>query len=218
MKYFLSFLTLIMSSEDLKQKIQDFEELIKQWNDLEAKMLKEIDEYNAGSNKLIYTEVWKPIDGYDNYIVSSYGNVYNIKRDKYVRQAFNKRYFFVRLFSNGVGKNYPVHRLVGKAFLLNPENKSSIDHVSGDRRNNNLTNLRWASHLENMQNRKIHKNNTSDFKGVSLCKCTNRYRARVRCGGKYLHIGRYDTKEEASEAYEAKAKEVFGEFYRPPSP
>lgn len=42
-----------------------------------------------------------------------------------------------------------VHRLVAYAFIPNPENKRTIDHIDGDKLNNHVSNLRWATHAEN---------------------------------------------------------------------
>ena len=161
-----------MSSEDLKQKIQDFEALIKQWNDLEAKMLKEIDEYNDSRQTFIYKENWKEIEGYPNYLISSYGRVWNKKHNRFVKNVFSDRYYYVGLSKNGKMKRFLTHRLVAQAFLLNPENKATVDHQDTNRRNNNIENLRWCSPTENMRNKNKYKNNTTDFNGVSLCKCT----------------------------------------------
>lgn len=50
------------------------------------------------------------------------------------------------------GKHYNVHRLIAEAFLPNPENKPTVDHINRDRSDNRLENLRWATQLEQSQN------------------------------------------------------------------
>jgi len=50
------------------------------------------------------------------------------------------------------GKNHYVHRLVAQAWLPNPDNKSQVDHINGDRSHNHVINLRWATPIENMAN------------------------------------------------------------------
>jgi hypothetical protein len=48
---------------------------------------------------------------------------------------------------------YAVHRLVAETFIDNPENKKTVDHIDGDTTNNNVDNLRWATHTEQVANR-----------------------------------------------------------------
>jgi hypothetical protein len=61
-------------------------------------------------------------------------------------------------------------------------------------------------------NRNKNIRNTSGYKGVTLIK--NRYEAQIKIDGKKLYLGRYLTALEASEVYNKKAKELFGEFFR----
>lgn len=60
-------------------------------------------------------------------------------------------YFIVTLCSNGKRKNKRVHRLLAEAFLPNPENKELINHIDGNKKNNKLSNLEWATPKENTQ-------------------------------------------------------------------
>ena len=86
------------------------------------------------------------------------------------------------------------------------------DHIDGNTLNNVRSNLRVASHTENMRNRKKRKESKLPYKGIE--KDHNRWRARISFNGKRIHIGHYMTPEEAYEAYKAKARELFGEFAR----
>ena len=69
-------------------------------------------------------------------------------------QHIVKGYKFVKLrdWKNKVEGNYPVHRLVASAFIENPENKEQVDHIDTNPSNNNLSNLRWVTILENQRN------------------------------------------------------------------
>ena len=93
-------------------------------------------------------EIWKDIKGYEgHYEVSNLGNVKSVKRYKKVlkpRQHKNG-YVFVSLCANGKAKDFSVHRLVGNAFLDNPENLPEINHKDEDKTNNNASNLEWCT-------------------------------------------------------------------------
>jgi len=164
-------------------------------------------------NDLDY-EVFLPIENYDNYFVSNFGNVKNSKTNKIMKQSNNKDgYKKIGLTKNGKQKYFLIHRLVGKAFLENPDNKPVIDHIDNNPANNNVKNLRWATSKDNSANQGKSKNNKSGFKGVAYHKPSNKYRAQIRINGKIKHLGYFETAEEASKVYEAKAKEIHKEFY-----
>lgn len=105
-----------------------------------------------------------------------------------------------------------LHRLIASCFIPNPENKPFIDHIDGNRLNNTVINLRWATNAENMRN--CRKSSGKLQRGVSVNH--KRYCASIQYEGTSHYLGTYDTPEEASEAYEAAAKEMFGEFYKTP--
>lgn len=50
------------------------------------------------------------------------------------------------------GKRYSVHRLIAESFIPNPENKPFVDHLDRNRKNNSVSNLRWATNSENIKN------------------------------------------------------------------
>ena len=112
------------------------------------------------------------------------------------------------------GKNVSLHRLIASAFILNPFDKRCVDHINGDKLDNRLENLRWASDLENTRNSRYANKASSLPRGVD--KNRNRFRVYIRHDGKSHYLGTYDTPEEASEIYEVTAEELFGEFYRKP--
>ena len=92
-------------------------------------------------------EIWKNIDKHENYEVSNYGKVRNVLSKKERKQHNNgKGYLKVNLN----GKSLYVHRIVAIAFLSNPELKRTVNHIDCDKSNNNLKNLEWATHKENI--------------------------------------------------------------------
>lgn len=103
-------------------------------------------------------EIWKQIEGYDNYMVSNLGRVkslnYNHTGKEQVLKPLkhNKNYLMVILYKNGKYKNFKVHRLVAKTFLPNPDNKPCIDHINTNRSDNRVDNLRWVTQKENNNN------------------------------------------------------------------
>ena len=159
-------------------------------------------------------ELFKSIDGYDNYSISNFGNVKNNKTNRILKPGNHKQgYKQINLCKNGKQKFFLIHRLVGIAFLENPDNKQKVDHIDNNPSNNNVKNLRWATSSDNGCNRGRTKNNKSGFKGVSFHKQSKKYQAMININDKNKHLGLFKSAEEASKVYEAKAREIHGEFY-----
>lgn len=99
--------------------------------------------------------IWKDIKGFEGlYQVSNTGKVWSISRGQ-IRKTRLDKDGYERLDLTKEGKSYTrfVHRLVAEAFLENPENKSEVNHIDCIRTNNNLENLEWVTHAENMAHR-----------------------------------------------------------------
>ena len=191
-----------MSNLIKQKKIEIIELKIKKL-ELDVDILKDVDE-----------ELFKRIDGFDNYSISNFGNIKNSKTNKILQQSNHKQgYKLVNLKKDGKWKIFTVHRLVAIAFLENLDNKKVIDHIDNNPANNNVRNLRWCSQKDNQYNRDKTKTNTTGFKGVTFYKPLNKYKASIRINGKEKHLGYFKSAEEASRAYDAKAKELHGEFY-----
>lgn len=105
------------------------------------------------------------------------------------------------------GKMVLMHRLIIGA---NPG--EIVDHVCGDGLDNRRSNLRKATPSENNQNQPMQGHNPWGFKGVSPNK--NRWRARIRLNGNEIHLGTFDTREQAAHAYDDAARQLYGQFGR----
>lgn len=126
-------------------------------------------------------EIWLPVKGYELlYEISSHGNVRRILyRGKQVQKNLKpkittKGYLNVALRNSlaGTRKWFLVHRLVGIAFIANPENKPQINHEDGNKENNYFENLKWATAQENIIHsfkvlKKITVNPTGENNGKS---------------------------------------------------
>lgn len=91
--------------------------------------------------------------------------------------------------------------------------KNNIDHINRDQTDNRISNLREATHSQNGGNL-LHKRNASGYKGVHLEKRTGRWFANICVNYRLIHLGTFNTPQEAHAAYEAAARKYFGEFAR----
>ena len=101
-------------------------------------------------------EIWKDIKGYEGlYQVSNFGEVCSSYKYKGIQKHLLHKgvnrcgYYIVSLRKDKKDKTYLVHRLVAKAFLPNDTNQPVVNHIDGNKLNNNINNLEWCSHSHN---------------------------------------------------------------------
>ena len=101
-------------------------------------------------------EVLKSIPGFSNYKISSWGRVYSINTNEFMKpQVHDKGYLRVDLYDDtGRKRHMKIHRLVACAFVPNIFNKPHINHIDGNNQNNSYTNLEWVTDAENKAKRK----------------------------------------------------------------
>lgn len=102
---------------------------------------------------------------------------------------------------------YPAHRLAW-FYVYGRWPIGQIDHVDGNRSNNQLRNLRECTPAQNQQNRSKNKNNKSKYPGVYYAGWAKKYRAMIRHENVKYHIGLYDTAIDAYFAYLQKKAEL----------
>lgn len=115
----------------------------------------------------------------------------NIGKNGYVRISINN-------------KRHYAHRLAW-LYIYGELPINCIDHINRIKTDNRIENLRAVNKSENAQNASLRKNKIVELRGVAFYKNTDKYRARIRFKGKEMHLGIFQTKEQAYAAYQKAA-------------
>lgn len=95
-------------------------------------------------------EYWKQIEGYPHLLISSKGRIWTLTYNRELKPYLtNRGYMNIGLNRDKVIKTTSVHRLVAQAFIPNPNNLPAVDHIDGNKLNNNVENLQWISNSDN---------------------------------------------------------------------
>lgn len=107
------------------------------------------------------------------------------------------------------GKVQYLHRLI-----INAGPNQEVDHINGNPADNRRSNLRIATHRQNLANQRKQANCSSRFKGVIRIAQYNKWRAQIKVNKKCIFLGNFVIEEDAARAYDRAAQQHFGEFAR----
>lgn len=167
-------------------------------NDLTAEYVRSILDYNPETGEFR----WK----YRSDVGKAWNTRYSGNKTGYIGSDG-------RLHVTINNKPYLIHRIAW-IYVYGFWPKYEIDHIDGNPINNVISNLRECSATENMRHRGRQSNNKCGLKGVHWAKNVKKWRARIRVDCKDLHLGLFDTSEQAHKAYCDAAEKYFGEFSR----
>lgn len=104
------------------------------------------------------------------------------------------------------GRRFQLARLI-----MNPPADAVVDHINGDIFDNRRCNLRVCTRGENAMNRRRPRTSGGRFKGINRLP-NGKWQAKATLRGRQLYLGCFESDEDAARAYDAKARELFGEF------
>jgi hypothetical protein len=156
-------------------------------------------------------EIWKKVEGFEDYQVSNLGKVKSLKfgKGKILKPCVdNTGYLKIVFCVNSIHHTRRIHQLVAIAFLNHEPcgYKSVVNHKDFDKFNNRVDNLEVVSARENT-NRK-HLKSSSIYTGVSFNKARKKWVSQIRINGKQTYFGLFKTDLEASHAYQNALKNL----------
>ena len=95
--------------------------------------------------------------------------------------------------------------------LADAKDGEMVDHINWNKLDNRMINLRICSHQQNIMNREKLTSGSNPYKGV-CCLQDGYWQAQIHCNGHSIYLGRFCEAYEVAKAYDAAARELFGEF------
>ena len=138
-------------------------------------------------------EEFRELPEYPGYKIGNMGTVIGIKGGVLSQKTVNgPGYSIIKIH----GEIRTVHRLVGHAWIPNPDNKKCIDHINHVRTDNRVCNLRWATYIENGENHSISKRSKTGVNGLIYDNTRQRWMVCIKRGG-IIYQKRFKEREEA---------------------
>lgn len=158
-------------------------------------------------------EIFKEIKGYEDYLISNYGNVYSKKWNKIKKLKIGcdtNGYSQAILTKNKKQKSIKISRLVAIHFIDNPNNLTDVNHIDCDKKNNHFLNLEWVSKRENSSHRNYNSklSGKSKLLGAIWNSKNNIWCSELKYNGKRYWLGFYKTDSDAHIAYVNKMNEL----------
>ena len=159
-------------------------------------------------------EVWKEVPGYSSYMTSSRGRVKSLKfgKERIMKQTLCNKggYLKVGLSKECNKKQFKVHQLIAMTFLGHVlcGHRIEVNHIDGDKTNNNLSNLELLTRREHAIVTWKSKYKTSSYAGVSWSKQNKKWVAQIYIDDKIKYLGSFEDEVLASEAYQKALKEI----------
>lgn len=133
-------------------------------------------------------EIWVEIQGFENYLISSFGNVFSkFSKKNLIKHKNTSGYLFVNLYKNKKGSPCMIHKLTFENFNNIKSNRNFvIDHINNIKTDNNLENLQLITNRENSTKNKINKSGFS-----CVYKNGKSWIVRTRVKGEKITIGTF---------------------------
>lgn len=166
-------------------------------------------------------EVWKDVPEFEGYyVVSNLGRIIAVERTIIRKNGAKQKitphlvvlfpggkgYLYYTFCKNGIKKTKLVHRVIASAFLDNPNNLQYVDHIDGNRYNNCVTNLKWASPSDN-------RNNETTLKRFEQRYCINGKPVVCLKDNKLIKIYQFISQAKQDGFYPSKIKDVCEHLY-----
>ena len=127
-------------------------------------------------------------------IIYSDGSIYRTDKEKFLTPWKNNGgYLNIHICYNGIEIRKSVHQLVAETFIENPENKPQINHIDGNKENNNVENLEWVTQNENMKH--AHDTRLATSKQADECHFSKYTRKQVTRACKEIERDNLSMKE-----------------------
>lgn len=135
-------------------------------------------------------EIWKTIEGFEDYEVSNFGRVKSLKKQKIIKSSITPDgYCYLNLVKNKKQFTFRVHRLVAIAFIFNTEKKPTVNHINGIKTDNKTKNLEWATRKEQSEHC-LTLGLYNPFKRKVICTETNIIFDSAISAAKYYNINK----------------------------